>query len=289
MLLAIAVVWEEKGEWGFAVETYRRFLDRTERYSSALDEKWHGRRKLAEGSVAELAEKLRGTHGFVSVVTEPPGAAVLMNGRRAGADEDASSPFGAYVPAGPAVVRAELEGRLPAEATVEVLAGKLHPVSLTLPPSVGVSGQPAAEGLEPARAPVTAGAGTPGSGSAQVAGESTPFDGDTVVHEGSEQPPGRASRLVPWVVLGAAAAAAGTGAVFTFRAVEARDDQERLARRPDPPTKSEWDDAQSRKDDAERLSWIFYGGSAALAVGGVSWLVLAPAPGGARVAVGLRF
>lgn len=131
LLLAVALTHEQMGRLDHAVEVYRRFLDRTEGAEVTLNAKWASRRETAAASVTELDEALMATHGFISVISEPPGAGLFVDGVRAGADGNAVTPWGVYLREGRHTLRVELADRLPVEATVDVVSGQLEPLLLT--------------------------------------------------------------------------------------------------------------------------------------------------------------
>lgn len=74
--------------------------------------------------------------------------------------------------------------------------------------------------------------------------------------------------VLPWVVMGAGAAALGVGAVFTVNALGTRSDAEEL------PPGLERDDEVSSFERSRTLSYALYGTGAALAVGGLVWYLL---------------
>lgn len=255
LLLAMALAHEALDAPGHAIETYRRFLARTEELASVLDAKWRERRRLAEESIATLEKRAMERHGYVAVASEPGGAALFVGGVRAGAEGDATTPFGVYLKPGEARIRLELPGHAPAEVTVRVEAGKLAPVKLVLVPSGGV----VAEGAS----------GEPRDGLSSTGPSST---GPASVVRRESAPSG--AGLGPWLLAGAGVLTAGSGILFTMRAAEAESELDRLSAKDDPyPTKPEWDAAREDMESNELISWTLYSVGAVLVAGGATWLL----------------
>ena len=86
MLLAVAVTYQRMDQPAFAIEYYKRFLKRSDDYRDALTGKWSNRRSNAAQDIEALETKTKATHGFVTVVSQPSGAAVFLDEAQAGAD-----------------------------------------------------------------------------------------------------------------------------------------------------------------------------------------------------------
>lgn len=276
MLLAIALTHERMNHPGHAIETYREFLERAERHSSVLTEKWRERRRLAEETVRDLERRTLESMGFVSVVTDPPGAALLVDGRAAGREGDARTPFGVYLPPGPHDVRVEKEGYLPEAETVTVAKGQLSALTLTL------AAGPAA--AEPDEAPPAFDDAAPPAAN--------------VLKEAPREAP---SVLGPVALSGTGVALAAAGFLFTLDAAAAEDALAEMKASDPPPTQSAWRRESDRLERSQQVSWVLYGAGAAAVAGGVLWLFLRddggdapmsldlrPSPGGASIAITWR-
>jgi len=152
MLLAIAVTYQRLERPEFAVEYYQRFLKRSDEYRDALTIKWSKRRAMAETDIAKLETTTRTTHGFVTVLSEPPGAAIFLGTVQAGADRDARTTFGMYLRAGSYAITLKREGFKDATRTVDVAEGKLVAIKISLE-----SVAPRVTAIPAAESPVDAG------------------------------------------------------------------------------------------------------------------------------------
>ena len=134
LVLAIGLTYEEGGHPHHAVEYYQRFLNQSEQHRDALSPKWNKRRTLVQGNISRLEKRMSTTFGYVTVASEPTGVQVYIDGRRAGADQDAITPVGFYLPAGNHTASLRLAGHKLAEQTFELAAGKIRPLRFMLEP-----------------------------------------------------------------------------------------------------------------------------------------------------------
>ena len=163
LLLGAALAAEKLGTGADSIEYYRRFLDASEAVEKFLTPKWRERRRVVGEAVDELQRKLNETHGYLTVSSTPVGAALFVNGERAGVDRAAKTPFGLYLTPGSYQIRVERTGFTPEETSVVIEANKLKPLAMTLseivveapapPPSAPVAPAPVA----PIAPPVEAG------------------------------------------------------------------------------------------------------------------------------------
>jgi len=260
MMLAIAVTYRAKGEVGYAIEYYRRFLARSDRHRAVLTKKWLKRRSLVEADIGSQEAEAGRTHGFVSITTEPDGAKIFIDDRRAGADSDALAPHGAFLKPGAHRIRVELEGFVAVEAEVTAAAGKLQPLTLRLE-AVPVEAAPLAA-PEPA-APVAA-APEP---DVAIAAVHVPAEG-----EGS---------LGPWLLIGGASAAAVASVVLTVLGEAKNGKLNRLGKETSgwnaetyAQTGAQWRTTESERDTLRAASGALYAVAGAAVAGGVLWIVL---------------
>jgi tetratricopeptide (TPR) repeat protein len=200
MMLGIAVTYQRMDRPAFAIEYYKRFLKRSDAYQDALTGKWSNRRSMAERDIEALETTTKTTHGFLTVVSEPPGAAIFLGADQAGADKDATTTFGMYVRAGRYDVTLRLAGYEPATRQVEVAEGKLVALKVrlsSLTPSV-----------------------TPKETAAAPAATSTSAALSTEVTLGPEP------NLGPWIVVGTGGTVAIASVVLGVVAMGARSDWE---------------------------------------------------------------
>jgi len=258
MLLAIAVTYQRMDKPGFAVEYYQRFLKRSDEYQDALTVKWSKRREMAETDIAALETRTKATHGFVTVVSEPPGAAIFLGDVQAGADRDARTTFGMYLRAGSYEVTLKLAGYRKVTRTAKVAEGKLVALRVALEP------------LEPtstARERPSAATTEPG-----VAAEFAP-EGDV--------------NLGPWITIGVGGALTIAGVVLGILAGGARSDWSDARSSYVPTTVGDPDAAialaanyaedQALADKTasyETTTGVMAGLAVSAAVGGLVWLLL---------------
>ena len=114
------------------MEYFGRFLAHTDAYQDLLTLLWKQRRDRGMADLVTLKEELARTHGFVSVTTNPSGAAIVVDGTPAGADRDATTPFGLILSGGDHLLRFTLDGHAPVQRIVTVRPGETQPLPLTL-------------------------------------------------------------------------------------------------------------------------------------------------------------
>ncbi len=197
MLLAIAVTYQRMDVPEFAIEYYRRFLKRSDEYRDALTVKWSNRRAMAVTDIEALETKTKTTHGYVSVVSNPPGAAIFIDDVQAGADQDAVTTFGMYLREGTYKITIKRAGYKDVSRTVDVARDKLMAVKADL------------ESLTP----TSAGAPSTNSGPNTLTATASPPSGDG---------PG----VGPWVTMGVGGAFAVATVVFGALAGGARGEWE---------------------------------------------------------------
>jgi len=254
LLIAAAFTYREAEEPGFAMEYYRRFLDSTALHQAALTAKWRKRRELAERDIGELERAANATHGFVTVASTPPGAAILINGGHAGADGDRVTPFGLYLKPGDHVVTVALTGFKPAEQPITVAAGKLRPLAFELVPIALELATPEVRTSHPTTMPTA----------------------DASLTEAMED--GEPS-FAPWAIIGSGGAALVTGVILSAMGEaenSALDSMEIPAE--EGPAKqaaaAEWRAKQDQVASYRGAAIAMYALSAAAVTGGVLWIVL---------------
>jgi hypothetical protein len=132
LLLGASLACEKLKQGADAIEYYRRFLDASEGAEKLLPPKWRQRRQVVSDAVDELQRKLDTTHGYLTISSTPPKAAIYVNGVRAGVDANATSPFGLFLKPGAYDIRLERSGYEPSVKKVEIAVGKLKPLGLVL-------------------------------------------------------------------------------------------------------------------------------------------------------------
>ena len=201
MLLAVAVTYQKMDKPAFAIEYYKRFLKRSEDYREVLTGKWSNRRANAAQDIEALEMKTKATHGFVTLVSTPSGAAVFLDGVQAGADRDATTTFGMYVKAGRYALSLRLEGYKEVVRTIEVKEGKLVAFKETL------------ESLRAPKAPQESVTKAP-LPQASIASEDPALSAEIAL--------GDEMRLGPWIVVGSGGALAVASVVLGVLAAGAR-------------------------------------------------------------------
>ena len=271
LVLAIGLTYEEGGQPHHAVEYYQRFLNQSEEHRDALSPKWHKRRQRVQGDITRLEKAMATSFGYLTVASEPTGVQVFIDGRRAGADEDAVTPVGVYLHAGEHKVSVRLAGHKLAEKTFELIAGKIRPLRFVLEPESLESAPP----IDDAKAdPLVVSEG------AKV----KPLDAgsDTLTLSATPQEP---SRLGPWMLVGTGGLLAIGAAVTVGLASATRSDwtayTEDLTQSGAPSelggyqdADTQWSDYQSEAQTYDILTGVL-GGAAALGIGaGLVWLLL---------------
>ena len=279
LVLAIGLTYEEGGMPHHAVEYYQRFLNQSEQHRDALSPKWNKRRTLVQGNISRLEKRMAATFGYVTVASEPTGVQVHINGQRAGADADAVTPVGFYLPAGTHTASLRLAGHKLAEQTFELAAGKIRPLRFVLEPepikaTVGLE-EPKAEPLAPKGfhpLPVD----DPPQSALDAAVSAT----------ASLEPEGPGPNVGAWIVIGTAGALTIASVVSAFLAAEERDEWNIYA----ADLESGWFSASSGNDlvwiddewrryeekvqSADTLTGVFGGLAGAALTGGLLWLLL---------------
>lgn len=265
MLLAVALTYRERNEPQYAIEYYRRFLKQTKGQLDLMPLKWKNRRKRATADLEQLERDAESTHGFISVVTAPPGAKVLIDGRQGGADADAVSPHGTTLVAGEHTILIELPGYSPHTQTLTVRAGGAHPIKVTLTRLAPITPEPA---TAPVSAPV----------SPALAPPPTTLDATVSTSLNLGEP---APQWGPWLTIGAASAMAITGVAMSIMASEANKAAGRYATEDMPDTDAEkaqwavrWEQTISEVQTYQLSAGLLYGAALAAATGGIVWMLL---------------
>ena len=261
MLLAVALTYRERNEPQYAIEYYRRFLKQTKGQLELMPLKWKNRRKRATADLEQLERDAESTHGFVSIVTTPPGAKVFIDGRQGGADADAVSPHGTTLFAGEHTILVELPGYAPHTQALRVRAGGAHPIKVTLTRlAPDTPDAPVRATVAPILTP------TPSSADASVS---------TSLTLGEPAP-----QWGPWVTIGAAGAMAVTGVAMSVLAGEANKTAEALQTQSPGEGKLaekalEWEGTIDNIQTYQLSAGILYGAALAAAAGGIVWMLLA--------------
>ena len=289
LLLGAALASEKLEKGADAIEYYRRFLDASEGAEKLLPPKWRERRQVVSDAVDELQRKLNLTHGYLTISSTPPKAAIFVNGVRAGVDANATTPFGLFLKGGSYEIRIERGGFEPSVKTVELEVGKLKPLALTMTevvvaPPVVTQPAPAKVGTE-AQTPMVA---------ARVSLGEEPSGGLSV--------PG-------WALIGSGGAVVIGGIVMTVLGAMTHADMAGISTGSgDAVTESTWNELEVELDLYNTLSGAMYGVGAAASVAGLILVVLdtvgsvdqgstgaeasfhvSPTPGGAFGQATLRF
>jgi len=267
-------------QYGQAIQSFERYLA-------------EGGAKVPADRRAAVAEEVRQVRELtapVAVIVKGAPARVLVDGEPVG-----DSPLASFVLLGPGrhLVRAEREGCLPDEKTLETVSGQsqaveLSPVSLTAPGRVTVECAPAGakvavDSAEAEACPLEVEL-SPGTHElvAQAKGHAL-LRTEVVVRPAEPRsvrltllpmaPPARPFPVLGTALLGTGAAAAVAGAVFAFRADAAAKDVTTLA-----AAGGTWDaraqSLQAAGQRDERLAWGLVLGGAAVATAGVVALVV---------------
>jgi tetratricopeptide (TPR) repeat protein len=289
LVLACALAYEKGGQLHHAIEYYQRFFEESEQHQDALSPKWKRRRTLVQRDMARLEKQIATSHGYVTVATEPSGVQVLVDGVRAGADGDATSPVGFYLPAGDHVLSVRLAGHQLAEQTIALAAGKIRPLRFVLEP-------------EPIPPP-------PDDTRAEAVDDldDTP---ETDAYLSTEETPG--AGLGPWLVIGSGGAMAIAAITTAAMGAGARSDWDSYnkglgdvapqRRASYGETDDVWRDHEETVATYDMMTWIFAGTAALTLGGGLVWLLLddgdqseapglslVPTPGGAFAQAGWEF
>jgi tetratricopeptide (TPR) repeat protein len=261
LILALGLSYDRAGEPAYAIESYQRFLDQTKAHGDVLSPKWRSRREMVSGDIKGLEGRVATTHGYVTVVTDPPSAAIFVGDRRAGANEDATSPAGFYLPVGEHVVSATLPDHERAESTITVGAGGMSPLRFALESTAKAAPTPGP--VAPATLAVDAGVSA------------------TTEDEGS-------GSLGPWIVIASSGALAIAAGITAGLAAGARSDWGAYAATlPTDGTGAEaaeaypeWESHRSTVESYEATTGALAAIAGAAAIGGLVWLLIADDDGG---------
>lgn len=270
LLLAVALAYQTKGEPEHAIEYYRRFLVQTDEHQATMTQKWKRRRAITGEQLVALEQEIEKTHGFVSVTTQPPGAEIIVDGTRAGADRDAVTPFGLIIEPGKHSIQVSLKGYAPVEKMVTVRAGDSQPVRLDL---VALAA-PTAKAAAPKPTPTPTVAKAPAKAAPAVAAA------DAGLQESASDASG-GSPVGPWVVIGTASAAAVAGVAMTVLASMEVATLEEWENNPQNQTAAsgakaaEWKSMNDTIATYDLLGGVLYGVALAAAAGGIVWMLLA--------------
>lgn len=301
MLLAIAVTYDQMGQLGHAAEFHRKFLMRAQKHAEFLTPAWAKRVEKAKEDVNQVMKKAASTHGFLSVVSQPPEATLVVNGRPAGAMGDASTPFLLFLEPGVHTIRVTRSGYLDEERRVKIAAAAIRALDIVLTPgSTSASARvlaPVEELTPPSPRPEPALALPPHQGAISP----------DVTDGGS---------IGPWLTLGVGGAALVVGAVLSGLSASERaglqetkeslfEDPQRYAALSESErllASQDWDAAVGRVERYDAASIALYATGGAALVGGVLWWALSdeaapvqarweltPLPGGLYGQAAVRF
>jgi len=271
MLLAIAVTYDQMGQLGHAAEFHRAFLMRAQKHAALLTPAWGERVAGSKRDVDRIMKRASATHGFVSVVSQPPGAVISVDGRPVGAMGDGVTPFLLFLEPGPHTVRLARSGYESVERNIKIAAGAIRALDVVLEPGEASGGS---AGLQPVE---VVGAAKP-----SVVEEPAP---DAAV----EATPSGGSHAGQWTLIGGGGAVLAVGAVLTALAASEHSaleaDQALLLGDPEqyaaltPAERSaesaKWDERADKVSTLQSASLGLYAAGAAALLGGVLWLVLA--------------
>ncbi len=293
-LIGIAYAFRGMGELGYALETYRRFLDDSSQHTKMLPPKWRARREAVQAEVTELENVALETHALATVTSSPPGARITVDGAPVGADGDATTPYALYVKPGSHTITITLKGFVAETRTLALSMGELIPVSVSLT-SAKAATQPVVPPDAPPQdpsAPVTQDPGVAaGDASAPVTKDPGVAAGDGQVGIARTESVAGPS-YGPYILLSTGAAAALTAVGLTVAAAMKHQDYERTAlSHQDLYDKGkaysgqeavnaieELQEIASERDDMQLASNVCYGVGVAAVVGGVVWLLVAEEP-----------
>lgn len=265
MLLAVGVTYSDLKKPIFAREYFQRFLAVTEKHRDIVTQKWKDRRERVMQTLADMEVTLSKTHAFVLVTSTPPGAALRVGGKPAGADANAVTPFSLVVPAGSHALTLTLAGQEDFQQTIEVKAGEITTMEASLVERTSPSTTPSSE-LEEAN-----------KEEAEPTSELTQAPQPTLAAQSASEPSG-GSAWAPWVVIASAGALAAAGGAMTGLAAGAQSSLDTLSATPmeegSDEKAAEWAQARADLDTYNTLSVTLYAVAGAAAIGGVVWLLL---------------
>ena len=244
LLVALAVTFDKWEKWVPALEYYERFLRALTPHLSDTDEKWRGRYELAVQTRHDLQARLSATHSRISLDSEPQGATVWINGKKAGFNQNAVTPFVAYVTPGDytfALTATGPRGATRAEKTMQVELNKTQSWMAAMREQTQVLDSISIETERP------------------INSMERPYAG------------------LGWTLFGSGIASAAGGLFFTFQAL---DTQNSLGAMTVTPTqdaeqsRNSWNALNEDLESQEITSWICYGVGAALIGTGASLLLV---------------
>jgi len=252
MLLAVAVAYKDLGYPVHTLEYFQRFVDLTAPHQEVASEKWQRRHAKALQDIAELEKALAMTYGFVAVTSTPPGAQVSVDGRPAGADEDAVTPFRLILTPGAHTLALSLDGHERAERALTVSAGARTEAEVALaavaPPVTEPRGP--VDRLETSEGLVTA----------------------------SLAPAESGGSIGPWIVLGGGGAIGVVGVVMSILAADEEDAMKGMVAGGKPSTvqaagvfTTEWREHGDALDTYNTVSGVMFGLSLGALAGGLIW------------------
>jgi hypothetical protein len=260
MLLAVAVAYKDLGYPVHTLEYFKRFLTITAPHQNIASEKWMRRRATVGEQITELELALSMTYGFVMVESTPSGSKLFVAGHRAGADEDARTPFRLVLTPGAHVIRVEREGYKTGETRVELSAGAQKTLSVPLGLKEEQASPPAAP-TTPKKAPPAA-----------------PQTADVTLIEAQPLKTPTAS-IAPWLLMGGGAAGAVAIAMSTLVTSES-DALTKLETEGPPPQAealskaAEWRDHEANLATYEAVSIAMYAAAGAALASGLIWALL---------------
>lgn len=234
VIVAIAVTHDKAGNLVAALEYYERFLRALTPLLPEAEQKWRDRYELAVQTRHDIQARLSKTHARISLDSDPSGAVILIDGKPAGVDRDAITPFVAYVKPGPHLFEMKIDGpkgRILVEKTIHAASNQ------------------------------------PESWVASMRKSSILLDTlpEALIQEDMafSQP----YQTGGWSLVGLGIAAGITGVVFTAEANHTHDELGTLSIQHSvvPETAAaQWDQLNQELENQELTSWIFYGLGAAL-------------------------
>ena len=270
LILALGLSFDRAGEPAHAIESYQRFLDQTKAHGDILSPKWRNRRELVAQDIKKLEARIAATHGYVTVLSEPAGAAISLGGVRAGATQDLTSPAGFYLAQGNYRVTLSLDGFEPAQAQIRVSPGGMSPIKVTLSAVT-----PALKA--PARHPDTL-----TDQEALTTKEVTASSGATLSAEVSL---GQSPSLGPWMLIASGGALVIAGGVTSALALSAHGEYEDYVSTIPAELPSEGErerifgETEALSDEVDMytaMSGALLGVGVGAAVGGLIWMLMTP-------------
>jgi hypothetical protein len=199
-----------------------------------------------------------------------------VDGTRAGADGDATTPFMLILLPGEHLVRVTQSGHIAAEQRVTVRVGSSQPLSLVLAAEATESAPTPEPEPAPEKAEAAPAAETPPPPS-EPTGEETVADAGAPIVVASTSTPGEPS-IVPWVAMGASAAVAVSGVVLTILASEEAKKLEAISNDPlqtgSPELGQQWTKHANAVETYQLAAGVLYGVAAAGLTAGLVLMLL---------------